>query len=220
MLLSCFIPGCIEIGDEEQGVQVPGTPSPASPAGDLYLPSPVTTQVPASTETPVGSAIPADPVPAVSGIIPSDRAYVPETSPLLRPNEMPTATFFSASYSQVYTNEGLMVSVERAPFVIEFWTRPYTNNPHFSFVGITVRDPQTGEVIAEDGFGRKYSSEPYKRMIILGSGQFHVTIHGMRTAVDVRLRGGIDAWAAEPYGKMGIPARVYEEAYPEQEYPW
>ncbi|HIH27807.1 MAG TPA: hypothetical protein HA256_07570 [Methanoregulaceae archaeon] len=145
-------------------------------------------------------------------------AYVPETSPLPRPNEMPTATFFPASYSAMYINEGLAVSVERAPFVIEFWTRPYVDNPHFSYVTITVRNPHTGEILAEDGYGGIYSSEPYKRIIILGSGQFHVTISGMRTGLEVRLRGGTDLWASEPYGTAVIPVVVYQEVYPEEEY--
>ena len=221
LVVACLMPGCIEIGEEAERVPVGGTPAPAQPSDELYFPppvqSPVPTPAPPGTGIPAGSAVPADPLNTVSVFSPQS-AYVPETSPLPRPNEMPTATFFPASYSQVYINEGLLVSVERAPFVIEFWTRPFTNNPHFSFVTITVRDPLTGEILAEDGYGGKYSSEPYKRMIILGSGNFHVSLSGMRTGLEVRLRGGTDPWAAEPYGTAVIPVVVYEEVYPEEEY--
>jgi hypothetical protein len=208
LLLSfSFIPGCIEMGDEDTDRDVVISPPTAtSPTG----PQPVFTPsgpaiLPVPTPLPVGSVATAEPIPPAAAVTPFYRQHTADTAGLARPNEMPTATFFSGTYDLMYSNAALLVTVDRAPFVIEFWTSAYSNNPHFSLAVITIRDPATGATILEDGFNGQYSSEPYKRIIIRDSGQFHVNIYGMRTSVVIKLRGGVDESAAEPYGTTDIP---------------
>ena len=218
LLAFSLFPGCIEMGNEVDEIHrvqtsVPSEPlSPApvfAPSGPVVTPSP--TQV-------IGTVVDAEPIPPSVAVTLSYREMSPDGGNLARPNEMPTATFKSSVYNLRYTDIGLLATVEQAPFVIEFWTSAYNQNPYDSLVVITVRDPCTGEIILEDGYNGLYSSDPYKRMVIRKSGQFHVNIYGMRSGIEVKFRGGVDESAAEPYGKWGVPRPVVREVMSEEEY--
>lgn len=214
---SC-IPGCIEIGDEgaaQEGV----TPHPTATSGPLIPGSDPGFTPQGSSITPAptsGSVAPAVTIPPSAAVTPFYRTHIPDNTSLVRPNDMPTAAFFSGTYDLLYNNVALVATVDQAPFVIEFWNSAYSNNPNDAIMVITVRDPATGEVIIEDGYNGQYSSESYKRIVIRDSGQFHVNIYGVRSKVTVKLRGGVDESAAEPYGQMDSPI-VYEQEYSEEE---
>jgi hypothetical protein len=88
---------------------------------------------------------------------------------------------------------GLLVNVTRAPLVISFDVNPMYDclddpdsckgdlkNPKVQpYFFITVRDNQTLEIVAEDGYGRIYSSQKDDREIkIFSTGQYHLTFTG------------------------------------------
>lgn len=223
------MPGCIEMGAREEDTgtatptQVSSTPAPAqeyvmSPQGPRPVITPSGPVVTASPTPVIGTVVAAEPIPPSESVTLSYRQVTSDEGSLARQNVMPTATFYSSAYDLMYTDIGLLATVEQAPFVIEFWTSAYNRNPYDSLVVITVRDPATGEIILEDGYNGLYSSDTYKRMVIRKNGQFHVNIYGMRSEVAIKLRGGVDASAAEPYGEADVPQGVTREGMSEEEY--
>jgi hypothetical protein len=217
ILAFCIFSGCIEIGQEKvpQAPQISPSESPSEGAAQVATQAYIT-PLPTTPPPFVGSAVRAEPIPPASTIAISTPSSLPGTPPLVRPNEMATATFSKESFDLMYSNVAYVVTVDRAPFVIEFWTSAYSNDPYDSIVIITVRDPATGEMITEDGFNGRYSSDAYKRIIVRDSGQFHVNIYGMRTSVVLKFRGGVNESAAEPYGKMDISLATRESEYLEE----
>lgn len=201
LVASCIAAGCSSLPGQNQSA--PNTTQTAS-GQDITTPAtPFVFIMPTPTPTVVGSVAPAAPVLSPS----SPHSPPPElyTSRPVRPNEMATAAFFNQSYYLLYNDVASVVTVDQGPFVIEFWTQAYNENPYDTIVVITVRDPKTGEILAEDGYNGRYSSDPYKRMLIRDSGRFLVDIYGVRASVVVKFRGGVNASAAEPYGSRDIP---------------
>jgi hypothetical protein len=62
-----------------------------------------------------------------------------------------------------------------------------TRNDENAYVVITVRDGETGRIIAEDGFGKQYSSETHKEIKILKSGSYQLEISGARASVSLSI---------------------------------
>ena len=74
------------------------------------------------------------------------------------------------------------------------------NRPYFT---LTVRDNKTLAIVAEDGYGREYSSQKDNHMIkIYGEGRYHLTLTG--NSVDVTLAVATGAAPAVP--DMHIPS--------------
>ncbi len=201
LFASCLLPGCSSLPGQNQST--PNTTQPASLPEVATPATPFVFITPTPKPTIVGSVAPTGSVIPLSSphAAPAD-LYAPHP---VRPNAMATATFFRTSYFLQYNDVASLVTVDRGPFVIEFWTQAYNKNPYDTIVVITVKNPETGEIIAEDGFNGRYSSDPYKRMIIRDSGRFLVDIYGTRASIAIKLRGGVNESAAEPYGIMDIP---------------
>jgi|MTBAKMStandDraft_1061839.scaffolds.fasta_scaffold00142_19 hypothetical protein len=227
----CVLPGCIEMGEEDTvadaatPVQASARPTSAqkfvmSPQG----PRPVfTPSGPAATPTPgpgtVGTIENAEPIPPAQAVMLLSVPSSPYATEADYADEMPTATFFEDTYKLMYNNAAMIATVERAPFVIEFWTSASSKNPYDALAVITVRNSATGDIVAEDGYNGLYSSDSYKRITIRDSGQFHVNVYGMRTTVRVKLRGGVDQQDAEPYGvKVNPTPTLFEGDMSEEEY--
>jgi len=224
VFLLCIIPGCIEMGDEEP-VQDAGLSSPGASTTSLAAgPRPVfTPSGPAATSShnpgTVGTIENAEPIPPAQAVTLLSIPSSPNTTGADFRDEMPTATFFENTYKLMYNNAAVLATVERAPFVIEFWTSASSKNPYDALAVISVRNAATGDVVAEDGYNGQYSSDCYKRITIRDSGQFHVNIYGMRTTVQVKLRGGVDEQDAEPYGvKVNPTPTLFEGEMSEEEY--
>jgi hypothetical protein len=223
VLLLCIIPGCIEMGDEEPA-QDAGFSSPGASTASLGAgPRPVfTPSGPAATPSPtgtVGTIENAEPIPPAQAVTLSSIASSPDTTGADYTDEMPTATFFENTYKLMYNNVAVLATVEQAPFVIEFWTSASSKNPYDALAVITIRNAATGDIVAEDGYNGQYSSDSYKLITIRDSGQFHVNIYGMRTTIQVKLRGGVDQQDAEPYGAKVKPTpTLFEGEMSEEEY--
>jgi hypothetical protein len=97
---------------------------------------------------------------------------------------------FAESYSLAYTDIGLVADVARAPLVIEFTTWPRHEDPYHCFLYVTVRDYETLDVVAEDGYGRIYSSDRTKRIVIREQGAYHINLYGNLLDVDLTVSTG------------------------------
>ncbi len=53
---------------------------------------------------------------------------------------------------------------------------------------VIVRNKDTGEIVEEDGFGRSYSQDIRKQIVVRENGNYTVEVAGQRAAVDLTLR--------------------------------
>jgi len=220
--LSCC---CIEVGSEEAETPHPANSQPApdwtpaqpvppfmTDASEPLQPAPVS---PTPGPALAGTVIYTEPIPPAVAMNFSYRKlpYLPDPLPL--PFNYPTAPFFSGSYNLKWDNIALLARPSAPPFVIEMKFNSWTSNPYDARAIVTVRNNQTGEVVAEDGYNGEFSSEGEKRICIRESGEYHVNIYGYRTTVNIVLREGVDEDKAVPYGTFEIPAESY---YSEEEF--
>jgi hypothetical protein len=128
-------------------------------------------------------------------IIPEDpyADNISHTSP--PPLETPAGliTIFSKSYSMKYDKaEGIEVDVDKGPLVIDFSVAPersgYTS--YECYLGVTVRDAESLEIVAEDGYGRVYGDGTRKSIVIYDEGRYHITLIGTHMNVNVMVSVG------------------------------
>jgi hypothetical protein len=214
LTLSC---GCIEVGSEETPHSANSQPTPAwTPvqsvpyvmpgASEPLQHAPVT---PAPGPTLAGTVVYTEPIPPSIAMNFSYRNLpsLPDSLPL--PFDYPTAPFFSATYDLKWDNIALLAQPSAPPFVIEMEFVAGTNNPYDARASVTVRNNQTGEIVAEDGFNGEFSSEREKMICIRKGGEYHVNIYGYRTTVTLVLREGVDEDKAVPYEIYGKKAGSY-----------
>jgi hypothetical protein len=209
--------GCVEVKEKVQGesglemeesgaaVHAQNTPAghtttqqdlPPIPEGmseeyyyQVYLPQYYSTH-------PTESVIATDAASTVSAAPPIHPENVDDTPPLHAqerpslPSSPDVIPIFTGSYSLLYTDIGLMVDVARAPLVIEFTTWPRHEDPYHCFLYVTVRDYETLDVVAEDGYGRIYSSDRTKRIVIREQGAYHINLYGNLLDVDLTVSTG------------------------------
>ncbi|MFA5237640.1 MAG: hypothetical protein WC362_07295 [Methanoregula sp.] len=159
------------------------TADPVPSVGETEIPTvvPVTpTPIPVPVITPAKSEI----VTEVSPILTPDPYVIQHAA---RINQTPQYAFlyrqpeFTKTYTLTGNAYGLLVNVVQGPLYIKYIVNPKydclddpdscrgtvlvpVNNPYMT---ITVRDNQTQEVVAKDGYGREYSSD---------TGNYHFTI--------------------------------------------
>jgi hypothetical protein len=81
------------------------------------------------------------------------------------------------------------------------------NRPYFT---ITVRDNQTREIVAEDGYAREYSSQKNNRTIkIFGEGQYHLTLTGNFLDVILSIITGSSPSAPDTQSLSASPAPAH-----------
>jgi hypothetical protein len=79
------------------------------------------------------------------------------------------------------------------------------SRPYFK---LTVRDNSTRTIVAEDGYGREYSSQKDNRTIkIYGEGWYHLTLTGNSVDVDLAVSTGTIPVASEP-GAAATPTQA------------
>jgi hypothetical protein len=120
-------------------------------------------------------------------------------------NSISRTAEFTKTYTPRGESVGLLVNVTQAPLVISFDVNPMYDcvddpdsckgdllNPKVQpFFSITVRDNQTREIVAEDGYGRIYSSQKTDREIkIFSTGQYHLTLTGNQLDVTLSITTG------------------------------
>lgn len=187
-------------------------PVPSINAAQKSLPSNPTLPVTATTPglvTDAAPVLPPDPYPMLHGM------QINETSQTTRHLRYAE---FTRTYVLRGNATGLVVNatVLEGPLRIWFDVKPLydcledpescrgdlakpVNRPYFT---LTVRDNQTRFIVAEDGFGREFSSQKDNRVVKLyGEGQYHLTLTG--NSVDVTL--SVATGAAPPVSDIQSP---------------
>lgn len=209
VIISVSASGCIKLMQQSPG-------SNNIQTQEVLYPDPVRTVVPASSINPAQKNLPPQPTlpvtPTISGLI-TDAAPIlpPDLYPILHgtqinetrgTNRQVRYAEFTRTYVLRANATGLVVNATEleGPLEIRFEVKPLydclenpdscrgelgksINRPYFI---LTVRDNRTREIVAEDGYGREYSSQKDNRTIkIYGEGQYHLTLTG--NSVDVTL---------------------------------
>ncbi|MDI9633025.1 MAG: hypothetical protein QFX32_03085 [Methanolinea sp.] len=223
---------CIEVGtvgDESQppaapqspGGWMPPTPAaPPVPGNPGFAPAPpLPAATPQQTAAGAGMAVYTDPIPPRIATNFSFRPLPSYPDFFPRPFAYPTAPFFTSTYRLNWENVGILARPSEPPFVIEMAFEAETKNPYDARAVVTVRNNQTGEIVAEEGYNGEYSSEPEKRIAIREAGEYHVNIYGYQTTLTIVLREGVAAEKAVPYGIIRKPTAPQQTAQvPEEEY--
>ncbi|MDD1679077.1 MAG: hypothetical protein LUO93_07860 [Methanomicrobiales archaeon] len=140
-------------------------------------------------------------VTAANPVIPTYKPSIPEGATHKPSMEyrglLNTSTIYEQTFELRYNSVGFLVDVVKPPFALAYSTVPttsdpyYLNNPYYCFMTITVRDPKTMAVITEEGYGRVYSTDAEKIIILYRSGTYHVTLYGNMVKVTVMVEAGI-----------------------------
>jgi hypothetical protein len=133
-------------------------------------------------------------VAAATPILPED-PYASDLHAQDQPEEEPEQELieiFSDSFFLEYDHAvAYTVDVAKGPLEIRYRTHAYKETSYDSWVEITVRDADSNEIVAQDGFRRVFSSETEQQMTVRDEGRFHITIQGRWVDVDVAfLTGG------------------------------
>ncbi len=110
-------------------------------------------------------------------------------------------TLFTQKFRLDYTPISIKAEVSKGPLVIQYNVSPDTSyskkydpgrlNPYFTYMEIKVSDEKTGELVAEDGYGKMYGFYTEKTMKILSAGTFRIDIYGKMVDVDLKISSGV-----------------------------
>ncbi len=217
-------------------------------SGNTAIPPAIANQEPVAQMTPVKSEIVTEAAPFVT----------PDPYPILhgtRINETPQYRFidrvpeFTKNYIFRGNATGLLVNVVEGPLYIVYTVKPQNDcllSPNSCrgdlekpvqrpYLTITVRDNETHDIIAEDGYGREYSSDigtyefilideegsntvtPGPRHIVIyREGVFHVTMEGSYLNVDLSIITGsspdpLEVGTEKQSGQSPSPTPVPDE---------
>jgi hypothetical protein len=67
-------------------------------------------------------------------------------------------------------------------------TETVTTISPYAWFEVTVRDPVTGQVVAEDGYSRGYSVEPGKDLILRSPGKYLIELSGNELSAEIQMR--------------------------------
>ncbi len=97
---------------------------------------------------------------------------------------------FQTTFSPRFSSQGIRVDVVRGPLLINYISRPRQYDPRISFLVITVRDLDTGKVVAQEGYGEPFASKTEQQIIIYGTGPYHINLYGNQMDVNVGIYTG------------------------------
>lgn len=218
--------GCIRLIQQSSGT---GDPADTDVLQKSGLPQAAVTQPgPGVQAAPVQDPALSDKGIMVASVSEAAPILIPELYPSLHatrlnqtgnpPSRVP-APFFKKTYPMRGNATGLIVMAPQGPLVIMFDVRPVAdciedpkscrgdtikpvNRPYFT---LTVRDHETNGIVAEDGYGREFSSEKSNRTLkVYRDGRFHLTLTG--NFLDVTL--AVAAGGAQNRTAASVPASV------------
>lgn len=135
-----------------------------------------------------------DPVPAQQGeYLPRENPCNVSPIPMTRyPVEagvlVNETAIFAGTYVLNHSAVGLKVNADAAPFFITFRVTPRSPDPVVrSSLTVTVRDAETLELVADEGYNGLYSSDTEKTILLYRPGPYVVTLDGRYVSVAVRM---------------------------------
>ncbi|WP_221056950.1 hypothetical protein [Methanoculleus chikugoensis] len=193
LLVACS--GCIALEkDDGPDPAEPPWSGAAQPSPDKTAPAPPST---GSRNT----VVPVDPVPVQPGehlpnpntanVTPIPMTRIDTTRPVAEKTKV-----FEEQYTLYHSARGLQVDVVDVPFIITFSATPRHPEPDAnSRLVVTVRDPETLRLIADEGYHGIYGSAREKSITLYRAGRYIVTLDGR--FVDVKVTMGTE--------KMNVP---------------
>jgi hypothetical protein len=151
--------------------------------------------VPSATQS-RNTVVPVDPVPVQPGEhLPDPNPCNVTPVPLTRMDgAKPVAEktkVFEEQYTLYQSARGLQVDIVDVPFIITFSATPRHPEPDaYSRVVVTVRDPETLRLIADEGYHGIYGSAREKSIKLYSPGRYIVTLDGR--FVDVKVTMGTE----------------------------
>jgi len=94
---------------------------------------------------------------------------------------------YQHTYVGRYQSEAVVAKVAKAPLVVDF-TLTQSQSPTRSFFYVTVRNNETQQLLAQDGFFGPYSLNSPKRLFFSSPGTYHINMYGGFVTVDLSLR--------------------------------
>jgi len=188
LLVACS--GCITLEKDDD----PDTAEP--PWSGAVQPSPDRT-APASPSTGNrNTVVPVDPVPVQPGehlpnpntanVTPIPMTRIDTTRPVAEKTKV-----FEEQYTLYHSARGLQVDVVDVPFIITFSATPRHPEPDAnSRLVVTVRDPETLRLIADEGYHGIYGSAREKSITLYRAGRYIATLDGR--FVDVKVTMGTE----------------------------
>ncbi|WP_074368548.1 hypothetical protein [Methanoculleus chikugoensis] len=184
--------GCIALEKDDEPIPSDAVDQPWS--GSLE-PSRENRPTPSVTQN-LNLVVPVDPVPVQPGEhLPDPNPCNVSSLPMTRVDVakplVETTTVFEEQYSLVYSARGLQVDVVDVPFIITFSATPRHPEPDAnSRLVVTVRDPETLRLIADEGYHGIYGSAREKSIKLYSPGRYIVTLDGR--FVDVKVTMGTE----------------------------
>lgn len=168
-------------------------------------------ETPGGADDDPGYLTPATPYPtATKGIAGPTLSRPPETAP----TQDPYVTLYNRTteYSLTHSTDAYSFNLTAPPLIIEFDVEPkmitrekrttsdygskkeivvtQTYPSEDSWFTVTVRDRESGEIVAEDGFGKLLGTDTHKRVFVGQMGDFLIELSGNEVTVHVLMRAG------------------------------
>lgn len=142
----------------------------------------------------------------VDSFLPDDPDYY---GPEITSSEQPPYEPHLQNLEQIYAENGILlnymalsynVNVPKGPLLISFRVDPDTGysedyddggvNPYLTYMYMRVYDLGTGDLVADEGYMKEYSSETEKEIFICREGEFRIDIYGRMVTVDFTVSTG------------------------------
>jgi hypothetical protein len=176
------------------------TQAPLAPAA---TPQPVTTVLP--TQVPTTLPETSEPTPEMTTPVPTptrDRSFataakpsedadkyynLPYKSTVYNPKGNLPPTIYHQTYDGKFQKEGVDARVLQAPLIIDF-VLTSAQGPTRSRFLLTVRNNETQELLAQEGFYGAYTENSQKRLYFSAPGTYHIDMYGTFVNVDLTVR--------------------------------
>ncbi|WP_214041149.1 hypothetical protein [Methanoculleus sp.] len=168
-------------------------------------------ETPGASDDDPGYLTPATPYPtATKGTAGPTLSRPPETAP----TQDPYVTLYNRTtqFNLTHSTDAYSFDLTAPPLIIEFDVEPkmitrekYTTSDYGkkedvvvkqtypsedSWFTVTVRDRESGEIVAEDGFGKLLGTDTHKRVFVGRMGDFLIELSGNEVTVHVLMRAG------------------------------
>ncbi|MDT8357448.1 MAG: fasciclin domain-containing protein, partial [Methanomicrobiaceae archaeon] len=101
----------------------------------------------------------------------------PNPQPEIQPASEGYITVFQKTFQLEFSARAIFAEIPWNMAMVEFSVKPMSPSPQEPYLEVTVRDP-CGRVLAQDGYGYRYSTATRKRIRLPGSGSYHITLYG------------------------------------------
>lgn len=116
---------------------------------------------------------------------------------ILRRNYMDYSPIYQNTYSFVGdSSEEINIQVTKGPMLVNLGFNPVLihsanlYNPDVCYADVTIRNLSSGNVVAEEGWGRYYTNVASKQLIVYGPGPYNITVQGREMKITLSIYSG------------------------------